>query len=129
MQDNTAYQDILAEITGYLEESITLARNAGVPAENLAVDPGIGFGKSVEGNLEILRRLGELGRLGRPILLGTSRKSFLGSLLEQDDPEQRLSGSLATIALGVAAGAMIFRVHDVQASREAARVAMAIVRA
>ncbi|PLY01157.1 MAG: dihydropteroate synthase [Desulfuromonas sp.] len=126
MQSDTTYRDIMTEISAYLDESLTLADNAGVPITHIAVDPGIGFGKSVEGNLEILRRLRELRSLGRPILLGTSRKSFIGKVLHQDDPARRLAGSLASIAMGVAAGARIFRVHDVGPSREAATVAWAI---
>jgi len=126
MQADTDYRDLMAEVITYLEESIELARQAGIPQEKIAVDPGIGFGKSVEGNLEILRRLSELSILGRPILLGTSRKSFIGKILAQDDPEERLAGTLATVSLGVAAGASIFRVHDVRPAREAAEIAWAI---
>ena len=126
MQDDTSYRDIMAEVKGCLGESIRLALEAGIPVDHVAVDPGIGFGKNVDGNLEILRRLNELVELGHPILLGTSRKSFIGSILHLDDPAERLAGSLATVALGVAAGASIFRVHDVRVSREAAEIAMAI---
>lgn len=126
MQENTVYTDILDDIVGYLAVAMDQALAAGVALEKIAVDPGIGFGKSVEGNVEILHRLPEMGRLGRPILLGTSRKSFIGKLLKQDDPEQRLAGTLATIALGVAAGARIFRVHDIRPAREAAEISWAI---
>jgi dihydropteroate synthase len=126
MQSDTSYRDIMSEIAEFLGSAIAQARAAGVAEDKIAVDPGIGFGKSVEGNLEILRRLEELNSLGRPILLGTSRKSFIGKILQQENPEERLAGSLATIALGVAAGARIFRVHDVQAAREAAEIAWAI---
>jgi len=126
MQVDTLYQDIIAEVAGYLGAAIDQARAAGVKLEKIAVDPGIGFGKSLDGNLEILQRLPELARLGRPILLGTSRKSFIGQLLQQADPEQRLAGSLATVALGVTAGARIFRTHDVALTRQAALVAWAI---
>ena len=127
MQNDTKYQDVMAEIIDYLDTAMNQAQTAGVELTKIAVDPGIGFGKSVDGNLEVLRRLPELGRLGRPILLGTSRKSFIGKLLQEDDPEQRLAGSLATVALGVAAGARIFRVHDVRSTRQAADIAWAIV--
>lgn len=126
MQSDTSYQDIVAEIASFLGSAIAQAQAAGVVEDRIAIDPGIGFGKSVEGNLEVLRRLGELNSLGRPILLGTSRKSFIGKILQQENPEERLAGSLSTIALGVAAGAKIFRVHDVQAAREAAEIAWAI---
>ena len=126
MQADTDYDDVVAEMTGYLGAAVRQARDAGVEEAKIAVDPGIGFGKSVAGNLEILRRLGELKTLGRPILIGTSRKSFIGKVLGLDDPEQRLAGSLASVALAVAAGARIFRVHDVRLSREAAEMAWAI---
>jgi dihydropteroate synthase len=99
-----------------------------IPEDKLAVDPGIGFGKDAAGNLEILRRLPELLSLGRPVLLGTSRKSFLGRILDQPDPTRRLAGTLATIALGVAAGVRIFRVHEVGPAREAALTAWAVHR-
>lgn len=128
MQDDTDYADLMAEVIAGLRQSVELAVKSGVEPSRIAVDPGIGFGKSAEGNLEILRRLNELQTLGRPVLLGTSRKSFISTVLGHQGPEQRLSGSLATIALGVTAGAMLFRVHDVAASRDAARMAWAVVR-
>lgn len=126
MQQRTSYQDLTGEIIQRLGEGVERALAAGVGREFLAVDPGIGFGKTVEGNLEILRRLGELRCLGLPILLGTSRKSFIGRVLGIDAPEERLYGSLATLALGVRAGASLFRVHDVRASRDVVRMAWAI---
>jgi len=126
MQADTLYGDIMTEIIVYLGKALAQAQAAGIAVEKIAVDPGIGFGKSVEGNLEILRRLDELAVLGRPILLGTSRKSFIGKVLRQENPDGRLAGSLATVALGVAAGAKIFRVHDVRASRDVAEMAWAI---
>ena len=126
MQQDTLYHDLLGEIIAYLQASIDQAVAAGIPEERLAVDPGIGFGKSTEGNLEILNRLDDLHRLGRPLLLGTSRKSFIGRALGLEDPSERLAGTLATVSLGVAAGAQIFRVHDVKPAREAALMAWAI---
>jgi dihydropteroate synthase len=128
MQDDTHYDDLLREIIVNLESGLERARAAGIPAEKLAIDPGVGFGKDAAGNLEILRRLSELRSLGRPILLGTSRKGFIGRILAQPDPEQRLYGTLATIALGVAQGAHLFRVHEVRPARETARMAWAICR-
>ncbi len=128
MQADTAYADLLGEIVACLRTALERALAAGIAAEKVAVDPGIGFGKSAEGNLEILHRLRELHGLGRPVLLGTSRKSFIGRALGQDDPAQRLAGTLATVALGVAAGVQIFRVHDVRQAREAALMAWAICR-
>lgn len=118
MQRDTDYNDLVAEVVTSLRQSVQSALSAGVSAAKLSIDPGIGFGKSVAGNLEILRRLAELRCIGCPILLGTSRKSFIGSVLNQPQPQQRLNGSLATVALGVANGAQLFRVHDVAATRQ-----------
>ncbi len=127
MQQDTAYADLLGEVLAGLEAALQQARTAGIPEEKLAVDPGIGFGKDAAGNLELLRRLPELLSLGRPVLLGTSRKGFLGRILDQPDPNQRLHGTMATVALGVAAGARLFRVHDVGPAREVALTAWAVV--
>lgn len=126
MQQDTRYLDLLGEIIAYLNVAVDQAVSAGISEQRLAIDPGIGFGKSAEGNLEILHRLKELHCLGRPLLLGTSRKSFIGQALGLDNPADRLAGTLATISLGVAAGAQIFRVHDVKLAREAALMAWAI---
>ena len=103
-----------------------VAEAAGVATDKIAVDPGIGFGKDLAGNLELLRRTANLTELGRPILLGTSRKSFIGRVLDQDDPDERLAGTLATVALGYAGGARLFRVHDVAAAQQAALMAQAV---
>ena len=129
MQADTVYRDLIGEVVGRLEESLGAALRAGVNTERIAIDPGIGFGKDAAGNLALLKRLAELGRLGRPILLGTSRKRFLGEITGQPEPRQRLAGTLATVALGVASGAGLFRVHDVGPAREAALTAWAICRA
>jgi dihydropteroate synthase len=126
MQKQTAYADLLAEVTAYLRQGIDLALAAGVSPRALAIDPGIGFGKSVEGNLTLLRHLERLHELGYPVLLGTSRKNFIGRILDQDDPRRRLAGTLATLALAVDKGVQIFRVHDVRAARETVLVAWAI---
>lgn len=126
MQQDTHYQDLLADIVAYLETAVDQALAAGIDEESLAIDPGIGFGKSAEGNLQVLNRLSELHGLGCPLLLGTSRKGFIGRVLGLEDPALRLAGTLATISLGVAAGAQIFRVHDVKPAREAALMAWAI---
>ncbi len=126
MQQDTRYDDLLEEIRRYLQAGVAQARGAGIAGEKLAIDPGIGFGKDTEGNLEILARLGELRFLGLPLLIGTSRKGFIGKILDQPSAEQRLFGSLATVALAVAAGADILRVHDVGPSREVALVAWAV---
>ena len=118
MQANPTYHDVLSEIALFLRQQAARALDAGVSEDAIIVDPGIGFGKTVEHNLEILRRLDELKSLGFPILIGTSRKSVIGKVL--DVPvEQRLFGTLATVAWSVQQGAKIVRVHDV---REAAHV-------
>lgn len=127
MQQNTCYDDVVAEVMAELRLAIAVARSAGIPAERLAIDPGIGFAKDLSGNLEILRRLEEFKALGLPILLGTSRKSFIGQVLQQPSPQDRLYGTLATVALGVARGAMLLRVHDVRAARETALMSWAIL--
>ncbi|OHB29383.1 MAG: dihydropteroate synthase [Desulfuromonadaceae bacterium GWC2_58_13] len=126
MQADIRYQDLVAEVIDYLRGSIAMAEQAGVPRDRLAVDPGIGFGKSVEGNLELLRRIGEFHSLGCPILLGTSRKGFIGKILGEQDPARRLYGTLATVALGVRQGVMIHRVHDVAPARDTAMMAWAV---
>jgi len=126
MQQDTEYRDLRDEVLSGLQQSVDAALAAGVPCERLSVDPGIGFGKSAVGNLELIHHLADLHSLGCPILLGTSRKSFIGQVLQQDNPLERLSGTLATIALGVAQGAQIFRVHDVRPAYDAAMVAWAI---
>ena len=126
MQQQTEYQNLLAEVLTSLRQSIDLALMAGVDRRHLAVDPGIGFGKSTLGNLELLQHLDKLHQLNCPVLLGTSRKSFLGTILHQDDPRERLFGTLATVAAGVGQGVQIFRVHDVRPARETALVAWAI---
>lgn len=127
MQADTGYDNLLGEITAYLETAVSRAVAAGIPRAKLAVDPGIGFGKDLDGNLQILHRLRELHGLGLPILLGTSRKSFIGRILGRPDPAERLNGTLATVALAVACGVQIFRVHDVRPAREAALMAWAVV--
>jgi dihydropteroate synthase len=129
MQQRTTYRDLLGEIIVFLRSALERARSAGIPDEALAIDPGIGFGKTLSGNLEILRRLGELKVLELPILLGTSRKRFIGEVLDLPDPLERQSGTLATVALGVAAGALLLRVHEVRPAREAALMSWAIINA
>jgi len=126
MQKDTAYHDLLTEVIGSLRYSIERARQAGVPTESISVDPGIGFGKSVAGNLELLDRLDEVAALGYPVLIGTSRKSFIGAVLGQPVPQQRLYGSLASVAVAAQNGAHIFRVHDVSATRQTVDLAWAI---
>ncbi len=125
MQHNPTYQDVVAEIVEFLRERIAWAVEHGISEENIIVDPGIGFGKRPEHNTEILRRLTELKVLRRPILLGTSRKSFLGALTRRP-VEKRLEETIASVVVGVLHGADIVRVHDVEAVKYALRVADAI---
>ena len=120
--------DVIAELRAGIEASIAIAQRAGLPRERLIIDPGFGFGWTPEENLEILRRLAELRALGLPVLIGTSRKSTIGAVLDGAPVEGRLFGTAATVALAIAGGADIVRVHDVAQMRDVARVADAIVR-
>jgi len=126
MQQNTDYEDLVGEVVASLQKSIRCAEQAGVALDKIAIDPGIGFGKDTAGNLELLRQTATLAELGRPILLGTSRKSFIGKVLEQKVPADRLIGTMATLALGYAGGARMFRVHDVAAARQTVLMAQAV---
>ncbi|MBM4116652.1 dihydropteroate synthase [bacterium] len=117
MQASPQYADAVDEIYRWLEAKLAAARAAGIAGERLLADPGIGFGKRLEDNLAILRRLEEFHGLGVSLVLGASRKSFLGALLEEPDPGRRLEGSLAAAARAAAAGVQILRVHDVAATR------------
>ena len=112
MQDDPRYDDVVDDVKAFLAERIEAAVAAGIDEERIWVDPGIGFGKTVEHNLELLRRLGELRELGRPIVVGTSRKSFIGRLTGREVGE-RLGGTIASNVLALAAGADVLRVHDV----------------
>jgi dihydropteroate synthase len=117
----------MVEITSSLKTSIELAKNLGVPQENIIIDPGIGFGKTWQQDLEIIQRLGELRELGRPILVGSSRKSLIGRVLELP-VDDRLEGTAATVAIAVAHGADIVRVHDVRQMVRVCRMSDAVVR-
>lgn len=121
------YADLVGEVVADLRRAVDRATGLGVPAGNVIVDPGIGFGKTAGQNLALLRDLAALQALERPILLGTSRKSTLGKVLDLP-PDQRVEATLATTALGIAAGVDIVRVHDVRENVRAARIADAIVR-
>ena len=127
MQESPRYDDLVADVKSFLAERVEFAVSRGVAEERIWVDPGIGFGKTAEHNLELLRRLGELRDLGRPILVGTSRKSFLGKLTGRD-VSGRLGGTIASNVLALAAGADAFRVHDVDEMSQALTVAEAILR-
>jgi len=122
------YSSVIEEILADLRAALDRARALGVPAENLIVDPGFGFGKTPEHNVAVLRELARLRELGRPVLLGTSRKSTIGRILGGAPVEDRLEGTLATTAIGIGAGVDVIRVHDVLANVRTARVADAVFR-
>jgi len=128
MQQNPVYEDVVGEVIAYLEEGIAIAEKAGVDREKILIDPGIGFGKTIEHNLLLLNRLDELRCLGRPIVLGTSRKKFIGTVLNVPTPEQRVDGTATTVALGIERGAHVVRVHDVARMAQVARMTDAIVK-
>ena len=121
------YIDLLEDVKTELLESVTRAREAGIATENIILDPGIGFGKTVEQNLELLNRLAEIRALGFPVLLGPSRKSFIGYTLNLP-PDQRVEGTAAAVSVGIARGADLIRVHDVEMMVRVARMTDAIVR-
>jgi dihydropteroate synthase len=126
MQANPTYDDVVDDIKAFLAERIDFALSAGVEEERIWIDPGVGFGKTVEHNLELHRRLGELAELGRPIVFGSSRKSFIGKLTGAE-VDERLGGTIASNVIAYANGASVLRVHDVAPVREALAVADAIL--
>ncbi|MBN1556200.1 MAG: dihydropteroate synthase [Phycisphaerae bacterium] len=126
MQADPRYEDVVAEVKAFLTERIAVAVAAGLPREYCIVDPGIGFGKRLEHNLALLAGVRELTRLGVPVLLGPSRKRFLGELTGATDPADRLGGTIGACVTGYSAGASIFRVHDVAPVRQALTVAAAV---
>ncbi len=129
MQMNPVYGDVIGEIMDYLDESAGIAVKAGIARDRILIDPGIGFGKTLEHNLEIIARLDELKTLGFPIVLGTSRKRFIGTILNIPEPRDRIEGTAATVALAIDRGAHIVRVHDVGPMTKIARMTDAIVKA
>ena len=135
MQLEPRYEDVVADVKAFLEERLEFACSQGIAQERIWLDPGIGFGKTTAHNLELLRRLGELAALGRPLVIGTSRKSFLGRIAAQargsDEPlpaSERLPGTIATCVIALERGAEVFRVHDVRAVGDALAVAAASLR-
>jgi dihydropteroate synthase len=126
MQESPAYDDVVDDVRAFLADRVELAVAEGVAEERIWIDPGIGFGKTLDHNLELLRRLGELGDLGRPIVVGTSRKSFIGKLTGREATD-RLGGTIASNVLAAEAGARMLRVHDVPEMSEALRVADAVL--
>lgn len=125
MQDSPSYRSLFDEILDALQERVAAAEGAGIPGDRILVDPGIGFGKRISDNLALHRHLADLRNLGKPILFGPSRKSFLGRLTGKG-PADRLSGTVASVAMAVLGGAHVLRVHDVQETRDAIRVAAAV---
>jgi dihydropteroate synthase len=128
MQDDPRYDDVVAEVHEFLRERIEAAVFAGIPEERICIDPGIGFGKTVDHNLALLRAVPALRMLGAAVMVGASRKGFIGTLTGVEDPAARLEGSLAVAVLAAAHGADLVRVHDVEATVRALKVADAIVR-
>jgi len=128
MQDDPQYDDVVDDVCAFLEERLHFAVAHGVREEQVLLDPGIGFGKTAEHNLQLLRRLDRVAALGRPVLLGASRKRFLGAILGVE-PRDRVIGTVATTTLGVLLGAAVVRVHDVRPNFEALRVTQAVLEA
>ncbi len=122
------YTDVVQEVRDYFLAQIDYALGQGVRPHQIWLDPGIGFGKTAQHNLELLRRLSELKALGYPLVVGSSRKKFLGKILGSDDPNDRMEGTAATVALSIAQGADVVRVHDVKEMARVARVSDAIIR-
>ena len=127
MQEDPRYDEVVADVTAFLEERLAFAVERGVSEERIWLDPGIGFGKTAEHNRELLRRLEEIVAIGRPVVIGTSRKSFLGRLTGGKPAGERLPGTIATNVLALERGASIFRVHDVAPVVDALQVAAATV--
>jgi dihydropteroate synthase len=128
MQVEPHYADVVSEVCDFLRERIQSAQTAGVDLADVLLDPGIGFGKTVEHNLELLRRMRELVAIGHPLVIGTSRKGFVGKITGETNPAERLFGTAATIAWSVANGAAVVRVHDVEAMRRVVRMTEAIMK-
>lgn len=126
MQINPYYEDVLAEVKVFLQERMEAAETFGIEREKLIVDPGIGFGKRVEDNLALINNLNALAELGRPVLAGISRKSFIGKILNLNPPD-RLEGTIAAAVMAILRGASLLRVHDIQAVKRAVAVAEAIL--
>jgi dihydropteroate synthase len=125
MQADPRYEDVVSEVKAFLLHRLAFAVAAGVDEARIHLDPGIGFGKTVSHNLELLRRLDEIVAIGRPVVIGTSRKSFLGRLTGREDPHERLAGTIATNVMAFERGASVFRVHDVAPLADALAVAAA----
>ena len=128
MQQSPVYEALIPEILDYLRGSIAIALEAGVSEEKIIIDPGIGFGKTFDHNLEILHNLDRFALLGRPVLIGPSRKAFIGRILDNAPPQERIYGTAAAVAISIMKEANIIRVHDVMEMVQVARVADAVKR-
>jgi dihydropteroate synthase len=128
MQENPVYRDVVKEVRVYLRGQMQVAMDAGIAKDSIVIDPGIGFGKTVEHNLELINHVSDFTELGRPVLIGASRKSFIGAIARADVTD-RLEGSLAAAVMAVVRGARILRVHDVKQTLRALKVAEAILKA
>jgi dihydropteroate synthase len=126
MQERPMYKDVVADVYAFLLERLNWAVDHGLKEENLLVDPGIGFGKTLDHNLKLLRHLGTLRSLGRPVVIGTSRKRFLGNILGLDEAAQRDEATAATSVIAACQGAHVLRVHRVRLNREAVKIARAV---
>ena len=126
MQSQPHYRDVVLEVRNFLEERLQVAEKMGLPRSRCIVDPGIGFGKRLEHNLSLLAGVGILAGLGCPVLVGPSRKRFIGELTSQEDPNKRLAGTIAACVEARRRGATIIRVHDLAAASDALKVALAI---
>jgi dihydropteroate synthase len=126
MQQAPRYNDVVAEVCGFLQQRAAAAEAAGVAPHRILLDPGIGFGKTTEHNLSLLRQIDKVVELGRPVLIGTSRKRFIGEFTGEPEPGRRLMGTAATVAWSVSRGAGIVRVHDVGPMVQVARMITAI---
>ena len=127
MQENPKYENLFEDIKSYLNQSISMAEEAGIGEDKIIIDPGIGFGKTLDDNLRILKNLVEFKSLGKPVMIGVSRKSFIGKILDLPTDE-RLEGSLASMAIAIMNGANILRVHDVKESKRVAKLVDAILK-
>jgi dihydropteroate synthase len=128
MQDDPRYDDVVDDVKAFLSQRAEFAVSQGIAEDKIAIDPGIGFGKTLAHNLELLRRLDEIAALGFELAIGTSRKSFLGRLTGREDPHDRVAATVATTVLALERGATIFRVHDVIQTADALKVATATLR-
>ena len=126
MQKNPSYENVVEEVKVFLENSVKISEAAGINPDQIAIDPGIGFGKNQKHNIELLKNLNKLGQLGKPVLLGVSRKSFIGNILGLP-PQDRLGGSLGASVIGVLKGASIIRTHDIKETCNAIKIAEAIM--